>query len=101
MAETKRSESPAEELGPHVEASQTSGTSPPSLDAEIPGRHVAPLLDASKVSCRLGVTDDFVYKLARDNEIPHVRLGRAVRFRGESVEDWIRSLERGTMAGIN
>ena len=42
-----------------------------------------------------GMGTDWVYAEVRANRIPHVRLGRYVRFRAESIDRWIRGLERG------
>jgi excisionase family DNA binding protein len=58
------------------------------------------LLTADDVAELLGVGKDWLYAEVRANRIPHVRLGRSVRFRAESIEQWIRELERGaTMNG--
>jgi excisionase family DNA binding protein len=39
------------------------------------------------------VRPEFVYKLAREGRIPHLRLGRSVRFRGEALQRWIEQEE--------
>jgi excisionase family DNA binding protein len=57
-----------------------------------------PLLTAEDVAEMLGVPTDYVYALARDDRIPHVRLGRYRRFREESIERWIAELEQGRVA---
>ena len=56
-----------------------------------------PLLVADEVAAMLGMSVDWVYAETRADRIPHVRLGRYVRYRRESVEEWIRATERGTM----
>ena len=56
---------------------------------------MAPLLTAHDVAERLGVTVDWVWAAARDGRIPHIKLGRYRRFREETLEAWIRDLERG------
>lgn len=62
----------------------------------------AQLLTAEDVADMLGIGKDWIYAEVRANRIPHVRLGRYVRFRAESIEQWIRELERGaTMNGGN
>jgi excisionase family DNA binding protein len=59
-----------------------------------------PLLTAEDVAAMLGMGTDWIYAQVRANRIPHVRLGRYVRFRSESIDQWIRELERGaTMNG--
>jgi len=47
------------------------------------------LLDAPEVSERLGVPLSWVRDAARRNAIPHVRLGRYVRFDPSDIERWI------------
>lgn len=53
------------------------------------------LLDADSVAKMLGMSKDWIYAEVRADRIPHVRLGRYVRFRQEAIEDWIRERERG------
>ena len=54
-----------------------------------------PLLTADDVAAMLGMGTDWIYQQVRAGRIPHVRLGRYVRFRAESIDVWIRELERG------
>ena len=56
------------------------------------------LLEAEDVANYLGVRTDWVYREVRAGRLPHIRLGRAVRFRRESIEAWIDSRERGMPA---
>ncbi len=56
------------------------------------------LLEAEDVADYLGVRTDWVYREVRAGRLPHIRLGRAVRFRRESIEAWIDSRERGVPA---
>ena len=56
------------------------------------------LLTAEQVAAMLGVSKDWIYAEVRAGRIPHVRLGRNVRFRATSIEEWIADLERGNMA---
>jgi excisionase family DNA binding protein len=60
---------------------------------------MAELLSADDVAAMLGIGRDWVYAEVRANRIPHIRLGRYVRFRAESIEEWIAGLERATMNG--
>lgn len=53
------------------------------------------LLNAEEVAELIGMRVDFVYALARRDEIPHLRFGRTVRFRSEALEEWLRESERG------
>jgi excisionase family DNA binding protein len=53
------------------------------------------LLTAPEVAGRLRLATHSVYALVRRDEIPHLRLGRTVRFRPEAVDEWLREQERG------
>jgi excisionase family DNA binding protein len=52
------------------------------------------LLDAAEVAERLGVPQSWVMESARSGAIPHIRLGRYVRFDLEDVEAWIKECKR-------
>jgi excisionase family DNA binding protein len=52
------------------------------------------LLEVDDVANFLGMRTDWVYREVRAGRLPHIRLGRAVRFRRESIEAWIQSQER-------
>jgi excisionase family DNA binding protein len=58
--------------------------SPPSPDR---------LLTASEVAALLQVTKAWVYEQTRRHRMPHIRLGRYVRYRRSAVEEWIAHLE--------
>jgi len=53
------------------------------------------LLTADDIAEMLGMSKDWIYEQVRANRIPHVRLGRYVRFRQEAIEEWLRSREQG------
>jgi excisionase family DNA binding protein len=59
----------------------------------------ARLLEADEVARYLGMRTDWVYREVRAGRLPHIRLGRAVRFRQESIEAWVASRERGAANG--
>jgi excisionase family DNA binding protein len=52
------------------------------------------LMTADDVAALLRVSRPWIYSEARAGRLPHVRLGRHVRFRSEAVEAWIEALER-------
>jgi excisionase family DNA binding protein len=52
------------------------------------------LLKAQDVAQRIGMRTEYVYRLCREKRIPHIRLGRSVRFRAESLERWMREEEQ-------
>lgn len=54
-----------------------------------------PLLDAEQAAALLNVPKTWVLAEARANRIPHVRLGRYVRFVGDELETWWLSRANG------
>jgi excisionase family DNA binding protein len=64
---------------------------PPAEQPEQPGS--SRLLTAAEVAERLRMTPGWVYAATRANRVPHVRLGRYVRFRAEAIERWVGELE--------
>jgi excisionase family DNA binding protein len=70
-------------------------TEPPQ-DAPAPAAaHLPPLLDATEAARLLSVPASWVLAEARANRIPHVRLGRYVRFSADDLEEWWRARMRG------
>jgi excisionase family DNA binding protein len=53
------------------------------------------LLTSKEAADLLAVSQRWVEEHARLGTIPHIRLGRFVRFRYQSLLDWIVSLEHG------
>ncbi|WP_445152801.1 helix-turn-helix domain-containing protein [Baekduia sp. Peel2402] len=41
------------------------------------------------------VTRSWVYAETRRNALPHLRLGRYVRYRRSAIEQWLEGAERG------
>jgi excisionase family DNA binding protein len=52
------------------------------------------LLTADDVAELLGMRTDFIYRLAREGRIPHLRFGRTLRFRAEAIERWLEEQEQ-------
>jgi excisionase family DNA binding protein len=48
------------------------------------------LLSIAEASQFLGMSESFLYKLAESKGIPHLRLGRAVRFDLAQIDAWLR-----------
>jgi excisionase family DNA binding protein len=65
---------------------------PPNVNGEHVGMDA--LLTAPEVAALLQVTKAWVYAETRAKRIPHVRLGRYVRYRRSAVLLWISALER-------
>jgi excisionase family DNA binding protein len=59
-----------------------------------------PLLTADEVAALLQVTKAWVYAETRAKRIPHVPLGRYVRYRRSAVLQWIAALERHASSGV-
>lgn len=59
----------------------------------------APLLDAKGAAKLLNVPPSWVLAEARANHIPHIRLGRYVRFDAAELETWCKALHRGPQQG--
>lgn len=51
----------------------------------------SPLWDAEQVAAHLGLSLPHIYLLARENRLPYVRIGRALRFRPAEIEAWIEA----------
>jgi excisionase family DNA binding protein len=49
------------------------------------------LVPAPPIAESLGVTPWRIYELVRQNRIPHVRLGRSVRFDPAKIAAWIEA----------
>jgi excisionase family DNA binding protein len=55
----------------------------------------APLLDAEGAAELLGVPKTWVLAQARADRIPHIRLGRYVRFDADELLAWAKARQRG------
>jgi excisionase family DNA binding protein len=53
-----------------------------------------PLLTADEVAALLQVTKAWVYTQTRAHNIPHLTLGRYVRYRRTTVLDWLNNIEQ-------
>jgi excisionase family DNA binding protein len=56
------------------------------------------LLDAREVAALLHVPERWVREHTRSGLVPHVRLGRYVRYRGDAVVAWLAEQEQGGAA---
>ncbi len=53
-----------------------------------------PLLDPQQAADMLGISAWQVRKMARDRQLPAIRLGKYWRFRQSSLQDWVANRER-------
>jgi hypothetical protein len=67
----------------------------PSARTTLAHTSAVPLLDAKGASALLNVPATWVLAEARADRIPHVRLGRYVRFDAAELEIWSQSRRRG------
>jgi excisionase family DNA binding protein len=51
---------------------------------------VEPLLDADAVARLLSVKPSWIYEAVRSRRIPHVKIGRHIRFIRSDLDVWIR-----------
>lgn len=58
-----------------------------------------PLLTAGEVASIMRVSTAWVYAETRRNALPHVRLGRYVRFRRSAIERWLDDVQQGPRIG--
>jgi excisionase family DNA binding protein len=61
--------------------------------AQPPTDHDNDLLTAGEVALLLRVTPDWVYAQTRSRRIPHLRLGRYVRYRRRALIEWMEAVE--------
>lgn len=59
----------------------------------------APLLDADGAALILNVPASWVRAQARDDAIPHIRLGRYVRFDRDELLEWCKARRQGPRHG--
>lgn len=69
------------------------------LSMEVPSERerrmtVDRLLTAAEVAERLNVSTAWIYEAVGSGRIPHIRLGRSVRFGWPDVEAWLEQIKR-------
>jgi excisionase family DNA binding protein len=62
-------------------------TARPSLRSDL-GLSANQLLTADQLAQRWQVPRSHVYRLSRSGQIPHVKLGRYLRYRVDAIEAW-------------
>ena len=67
-----------------------------SLPAEVASAVAGDLLTADEVAAFLRMTPAWVYAQTRNRKIPHLRLGRYVRYRREALVQWMEQLEHAS-----
>ena len=59
---------------------------------------VVPLMDSRELSAFLGVGDTLLEQMAKDGRLPHLRIGKALRFEPAQVLEALRHADRSTSA---
>ena len=59
------------------------------------------LIDAKAAGELLGVPTSWVLAEARSNRVPHIRLGRYVRFRRDALLEWVLDREQGPVNHVS
>jgi hypothetical protein len=72
-----------------------------SLEPEAADNGTARLVDAKAMAAMLDVPSSWLLAQARRDAVPHVRLGRYVRFAPADVLAWASSRSRGPRADIS
>jgi excisionase family DNA binding protein len=55
------------------------------------------LLKPNEVAQQLGIGRSLTYELIAQGKIPHIRLGRCIRVSEQSLQEWLKSSELGTV----
>lgn len=63
---------------------------PPEHPLSVPERGFTPLIDAKAASQLLGVPYTWLLAQAREQRIPHHRLGHYVRFNPQDLQQWLK-----------
>ena len=50
-------------------------------------------LTVGEVAEYLGLSKDMIYKMTREKAIPHIRIGRRLVFKLDSIEKWLSEKE--------
>lgn len=50
-------------------------------------------LTVSQVAIKLGIKETTLYKICSRGEIPHFKVGQAIRFNIDTLEQWIKEQE--------
>jgi excisionase family DNA binding protein len=61
----------------------------------VTGVTVDPILTPNEVADLLRMRKSWVYNAARTGELPHLRLGRSVRFRRSAIDAYLAGIESG------
>lgn len=55
------------------------------------------LLGIDELSQFLGVPKSWIYERTRKGEIPHIKLGRYLRFNTQEIREWLKKYQKGVV----
>lgn len=55
------------------------------------------LLGIDELSQFLGVPKSWIYERTRKGEIPHIKLGKYLRFKTSEIREWLKKYQRGVV----
>jgi len=89
---------------PKIEAHCVSSVKPMSPPENSPTDSVTsasplsePLLDSDAAATLLSVRRSWIYEAVRDGRLPHVKVGRHIRFLRADLESWVFAQRRGRL----
>jgi excisionase family DNA binding protein len=83
-------------VGGQLDFSSELWNSVESVEPGTRGNSTDRLLIAGEVAQLLRVTTAWVYAETRSKRLPHVRLGRYVRYRAGAIQEWLAEQERAS-----
>jgi excisionase family DNA binding protein len=69
----------------------------PTDPAAMPSPLSEPLLDSDAAAALLSVRRSWIYEAVRDGRLPHVKVGRHIRFLRADLESWVFAQRRGRL----
>lgn len=58
------------------------------------------LLDTTETSAFLGISKNTLYEWVLQNKVPHIKVGRLVKFRRDDLEEWLKKRTRDERKGF-
>ena len=76
-------------------AQPTAATNGAAASAAAPSPLSEPLLDVSDAATLLSVRPSWIYEAVRDGRLPHLKIGRHLRFLRTDLERWVVAQRHG------
>lgn len=94
VANSGRTNPPAPRLRRRSHMAAQGTTAVTSAASAAPPPLTEPLLDARAAAALLAVRPSWVYEAVRDGRLPHLKIGRHVRFLRSDLEGWVLDQRR-------